>query len=67
MRNKKVKQIRKEVYGEYSHKDRKYTVQEYKKKIPNKNAFTVSTTIQNTGLRAEYLRRKKEYKNGTLS
>ena len=56
MNQKKVKKLRNEVYGDYSHRKREYKYQSRK--------GTMTGAIENIGLRSEYLKLKKAYKNG---
>lgn len=59
MRGVVAKRIRQEVYGrDYSHKERKYTKQK------NKKGKIISHARTNSGRRALYLQKKKEYYNG---
>jgi len=64
MNSKKVKALRKQVYGEYSHRIRQYKWQphEVMKYDGDKKPFIIKRhTLINTGLRKQYQDLKKSY------
>lgn len=68
MRNKIAKQLRREIYGDLAHRDKRYGLIRHIKKFfskkEGKHIDVVRGQIRCTGPRAEYLKAKKAYKKG---